>query len=189
MPERELLMQLDKETLVDLLEDAAKNWLAHDHLWFQAVEDQFGLDPALDVDRQVWKLFTQVEAKQIMRRLKIGPGGGIEALEKALRFRLYARINEQEIYQVDDRTLRFEMKECRVQSARERKGLPAFPCKSVGIVEYAYFAHSIDPRLKTEVIFCPPDLRPEGCYCTWQFNLQNEPIPVEAILPEGSVYG
>ena len=189
MPDREILMQFDKETLITMLEDAAKNWLAHDGLWFQAVEKEFGMDSALKMDRQAWKLFTQVEAKRIMARLGIEPNGGIEALDQALRFRLYARLNDQEIYRVDDRTLRFEMKECRVQAARERKGLPAFPCKSVGIVEYAYFAYAIDSRLKTEVIFCPPDLRPEGCYCTWQFTLQDEPVSAEDIVPEESVYG
>jgi len=189
MPERDFLLELDKETLVDLLENAAKNWLAHDGLWFQAVEKQFGMDAALKTAAQAWKVFTQLEAKRIMSQLGIEPGGGIDALDQALRYRLYARINDQEIYRVEDRTLRLEMKECRVQAARERKGLPDFPCKSVGIVEYAYFAHTIDPRLKTEVIFCPPDFRPEGCYCTWQFSLQDEPVPAEAVLPEDAVYG
>ena len=127
MPERDFLLELDKETLVDLLEDAAKNWLAHDGLWFQAVEKQFGMDAALKLDAQAWKIFTQLEAKRIMRQLEIEPGGGIDALDKALRYRQYARINDQEIYRVDDRTLRLEMKECRVQAARERKGLPDFP--------------------------------------------------------------
>ena len=189
MPERDFLLELDKETLVDMLEDAAKNWLAHDGLWFQAVEQAHGMESALELDRQAWKVFTQIEAKRIMHQLAVEPGGGVEVLEKALRFRLYARINEQEIYKVDDNTLRLEMKECRVQSARERKGLPDFPCKSVGIVEYAFFAHTIDPRLKTEVIFCPPDIRPEGCYCTWQFSLQEKPIPVDDVVPKKSIYG
>ena len=139
MPERDILLALDKETLVDLLEDAAKNWLAHDGLWFQAVEKEFGMDAALKLDAKAWKIFTQLEAKRIMHHLGIAPGGGIEALEQALQYRLYARINEQSMYRVDDRTLRFEMNACRVQTARERKGLPDFPCKSVGIVEYAYF--------------------------------------------------
>ena len=93
------------------------------------------------------------------------------------------------MYRVDEKTLRFEMKQCRVQVARERKGLPDFPCKSVGIVEYAYFAAAIDPRIRTEVLFCPPDIRPEGCYCSWQFTLEDQPIPAEEIVPEESVYG
>lgn len=189
MPERAELLQMDKEVLVDMLEDAAKNWLAHDGLWFQAVEKLVDMQTAIEADRQAWKIFTQIEAKRIMARHGIEPGGGIDALEKALRFRLYARINEQEIYRVDDKTLRFEMKQCRVQVARERKGLPDFPCKSVGIVEYAYFAVTVDPRIRTEVLFCPPDLRPEGCYCSWQFTLEDEAVPAEEIVPEESVYG
>ena len=52
MPERDFLLELDKETLVDLLEDAAKNWLAHDGLWFQAVEKAHGMEMALELDRQ-----------------------------------------------------------------------------------------------------------------------------------------
>ncbi|MBN2044218.1 MAG: hypothetical protein JW757_04285 [Anaerolineales bacterium] len=189
MPERDNLLALDKETLVDLLEDAAKNWLAHDGLWFQAVEKEFGMEAALKMDQRAWKIFTQLEAKRIMRRLNLQPGGGIDALDQALRYRLYARINEQEIYRSAPDVLRFEMKECRVQVARERKGLPDFPCKSVGMVEYAFFAHTIDPRIKTEVIFCPPDIRPEGCYCTWQFSLLADPIAPEDVLPDGSIYG
>ena len=33
MPNRDLLRQLSKDELIGLLEDAAKNWLAHDGLW------------------------------------------------------------------------------------------------------------------------------------------------------------
>ncbi len=189
MPERDYLLELDKETLVDLLEDAAKNWLAHDGLWFQAVEKEYGIEAALEMDRRAWKVFTQLEAKRIVKRLNLTENGGIEALDEALRYRLYARINDMEIYRSTPDTLRLEMKECRVQSARERKSLPDFPCKTVGIVEYAYFAYAIDPRLKTEVIFCPPDFRPEGCYCTWQFTLQEEPIAPDEVIPDGSIFG
>ena len=188
MPERAHLLELDKETLVDMLEDAAKNWLAHDGLWFQEVEKAYGMEAALELDTQAWKIFTQIEAKRIMRRLGLEPGGGIDALEQALRYRMYARINDQEIYRADSQTLRFEMKSCRVQVARERKGLPDFPCKTVGVVEYAYFAHTVDPRFKTEVIYCPPDIRPEGCYCTWQFTLQDAPVPEDEIVPDGGMY-
>jgi hypothetical protein len=71
------------------------------------------------------------------------------------------------------------MNDCRVQSARKRKGLDDFPCKLVGIAEYAYFAHTIDNRLRTQVISCPPDPHPEDYYCAWQFTLEDHPIPVE----------
>lgn len=177
MPERDLLLSLPKETLVDMLEDQAKNWLAHDGLWFQAVERQHGMEEAIKLDKEAWVKFTQIEAKRIMRRHGIGPGGGLAALKKALRFRLYARINEQSLIEEDSNHLRFEMNDCRVQSARKRKGLNDFPCKPVGIAEYAYFAHTIDPRIRTQVISCPPDPHPEEYYCAWQFTLEEDPIP------------
>ena len=182
MPDRSILQKLDKETLIDLLEDQAKNWLAHDGLWFQAVEQHFGMEAAIQLDTEAWKQFTQIEARRILQRLNLQPGGGLAALKTALQHRLYARINEQSLIQVDERTLRFEMNECRVQSARQRKGLPAFPCKAPGLVEYAYFAHTIDPRLRTRLIACPPDPHPEAFYCAWEFRLEEIPILETEIL-------
>jgi len=179
MPDRDLLNSLSKDTLIEMLEDSAKNWLAHDGLWFQAVERQYGMEKAIELDKEAWINFTQIEAKRIMRRHGIEPGGGIPALIKALQFRLYARINEQSLISVDEKTLRFEMNDCRVQSARKRKGLDDFPCKPVGIAEYAYFAHTIDPRIRTSVISCPPDPHPDDFYCAWHFNLEEKPIPIE----------
>ena len=182
MSDREILMTFSKEMLIDLLEDQAKNWLAHDGLWFQAVEKQYGMEKAIELDTEAWIRFTQIEAKRIMKRFDIQPRGGIPALEKALQFRLYARINEQSLIEIDQNTLRFEMNDCRVQSARKRKGLEDFPCKSVGIAEYTYFAHTIDNRIRTQVICCPPDSHPEEFYCAWQFTLEKESIPLEELV-------
>ena len=175
MPDREILRQHSKEELIDLLENAAKNWLAHDGLWFLAAEDAFDMETAIELDRRAWERFTVIEARRIMRFLGIEPGGGIPALKKALQYRLYARLNEQEIIDVDERTFVFRMNDCRVQSARKRKGLPDFPCKPVGLVEYGNFASAIDPRLQTECIACPPDPHPEDYWCAWKFTLAEEP--------------
>ena len=66
------------------------------------------------------------------------------------------------------------MDECRVQVARKRKGLDDYPCKSAGLVEYAYFARAFDARIKTECIGCPPDAHPDDWYCAWRFSLEAE---------------
>src|SRR5581483_10401483 len=64
-----------------------------------------------------------------------------ERFERALSLRLYAVINTQRTeWSEDRRRLRFSMDVCRVQDARRRKGLPDFPCKSVGIIEFETFA-------------------------------------------------
>jgi hypothetical protein len=163
---------MDKEQILGLVIDAAKNWLAHDGLWFQEVEKKFGMDAAIELDGNAWKTFTQIEAKRIMKRLDIKPGGGIPALIQALKFRLYAFINVQEIVEASDTHCIFRMNDCRVQSARKRKQLPDFPCKPVGILEYTYFAQTVDPRIETRCIACPPDAHPEDYYCCWEFTIK-----------------
>ena len=166
-----LLQDLSKEELIAIIVDDAKNWLAHDGLWFQAVDQQYGMETAIDIDRAAWEKFTVVEAKRIMLRLGLEPGGGIPALVECLKHRLYARLNLQESIEVTDTRAVFRMVDCRVQSARKRKGLPDFPCKSVGVVEYADFARTIDPRIETRCIACPPDQHPDDFWCAWEFVL------------------
>lgn len=163
-----------KEELLGLLEDASKNWLAHDGLWFRAVEDQYGIERAMELDKKVWEKFTVIEAKRIIKRLGLETEGGIPALTQALQFRLYAHINKQEIVEQSDTHCVFRMNKCRVQEARQRHGLPDFPCKSVGIVEYSGFAATIDPRIKTKCLVCPPDPHPHDVWCAWEFKLIKE---------------
>ncbi|MBD3290344.1 hypothetical protein GF337_16190 [candidate division KSB1 bacterium] len=160
-----------KDELFDLIVDSAKNWLAHDGLWFLAAEEKYGMEAAIELDREAWRKFTVIEAKRIMNRLGMQPGGGIPALITALDYRLYAYINEQKVEEVSEDRCVFKMKKCRVQTARKRKNLPDFPCKSVGIVEYRYFAETIDPRINTKCLTCPPDDHPEDYYCAWEFSI------------------
>ena len=93
------------------------------------------------------------------------------ALVEALTHRLYSRLNVQEVTELSGTRAVFVMRDCRVQSARQRKGLPDFPCKSVGIVEYSEFARAIDPRIRTRCIACPPDPHGAEYFCAWEFTL------------------
>jgi hypothetical protein len=166
------LKDLTKEELLELLRDGALNWLAHDGLWFRAAEERFGMEAAMDLDREAWRGFTVIEAKRIMKRLGLAPGGGIPALVRALGRRLYARINEQEVVEESPTRCVFRMRTCRVQEARKRQGLPDFPCKSVGVVEHGEFARTIDERIETTCLSCPPDPKPAEAWCVWEFRLK-----------------
>ena len=170
----EELLKLTKEELINYIEDLSKNWLAIDGTWFQTVEKEFGIEKAIELDVDQWKRFTVIEAKRIMKRFNIQEGGGIPALVKALNFRVYANINVQEIVKITDKRCVFRMNNCRVQYARNQGNLPDFPCKSVGLVEYGDFAKTIDPRIKTRCIACPPDPHPDEYYCAWEFSIENE---------------
>jgi len=156
------------------LVDFAKLWLAHDGLWFQAVEQKYGIKVAIELDKAAWGKFSPIEAKRIMKRLGLKEGGGIEALLTALGERLYERINEQKVVEADEEHAVFMMKACRVQDARHRKNMKPFPCKEVGIVEYSKFAETIDPRIKTKCVHCPPDEYNGEYWCLWEFSIDKK---------------
>lgn len=166
-----VLDTFSKETLIDLLEKLGINWLANDGIWFQAVETRFGMNDAKRCNDSCWTRYSPFEAERIKKILNLPENGGIPALQKALAFRMYALINEQSVEQVDENCIIFRMNKCRVQAARQRRGLPDYPCKSVGLVEYPYFASAIDKRIQTECIGCPPDPHPEDWFCAWKFTL------------------
>ena len=174
--------ELSREDLLKLVQLYAKNWLAHDGCWFLAAEEKLGMEAAIELDTKSWACFSPVEARRIMQTFDIPGEGGIDALDKALRYRLYAAVNQQESERVDERTLRFRMVECRVQQARQRKGLPLFPCKSVGLVEYTQFAHTVDPRIETTVVQAPPDAA-TSCYCEWEFRLPHTSEDERSVIP------
>ena len=163
--------KLSREELVKIIGNFAKNWLAHDGLWFQAVERKRGMDEAIETDAAAWERFSPIEAKRIKAFLELPERPGLEGLKEALEYRMYAVLNKQSSI-LEDGVLRFYMNDCRVQSARKRKGLPDFPCKPVGLVEYGTFAATIDPRIKTRCIACPPDDHPDEYFCGWEFTIE-----------------
>jgi hypothetical protein len=165
------LLDLSKDALNTLKENIALNWIANDGVWFQAVEFGRNMIDAKRCNDSCWAHFSPFEAWSIRRFLDLPPSPGLEGLKKALGFRLYATVNVQSAVEESPKSFVFQMNDCRVQSARKRKGLEDYPCKSVGMVEYPYFAESIDPRIKTECIGCPPDAHPNEWYCAWRFSI------------------
>ncbi|NYT07864.1 MAG: hypothetical protein GKC05_06385 [Methanomicrobiales archaeon] len=153
------------------LVDAAKNWLAMDGLWFLAVEGAFGLEKAMELDRKIWTDFSRIEAERIKKRLSLPEHGGLDALDSALRHRLHSLLNPFRIERPSGDTLCYFMLTCRTQDARERRDLPLFPCREVGLVEYSVFARTIDPRFETACIACPPDAGDREFSCGWRFTL------------------
>jgi hypothetical protein len=163
---------MSRDDLLRALEMFAKNWLAHDGCWFLAAEEQLGMEAAIELDTRSWERFAAAEARRIMTTFHIPQQGGLDALEKALGLRMYSVINAQRVeWSENKRCLRFFMDVCRVQETRRRKGLPDFPCKSVGTVEFEMFGRTIDSSIRTTCLHCPPEAE-EGKYCGWEFSME-----------------
>ena len=165
------LTSLSRESLLALMDSVSANWLVNDGVWFQAVEFAHGMNDAKRCNDSAWAQFSPFEAWSIKQFLDMPKRPGLEGLKKALGFRVYANINVQSIVDEVSDSFVFQMNDCRVQSARKRKGLDDYPCKTGGLVEYTYFARSIDDRITTECIGCPPDEHPEEWYCAWRFKI------------------
>ncbi|MGE5198225.1 MAG: DUF6125 family protein [Rhodospirillaceae bacterium] len=162
---------LDRAGLLRSLGVFASNWLAHDGCWFLAAEERFGMETAIELDAASWRRFAAAEARRIMSAFGIPAGGGMESLRRALAYRMYSFINPWRAeFSADGSRLRFFMEACRVQDTRHRKGLPDFPCKSVGQVEFETFARTVDPRIETTCLHCPPDAGAHG-HCGWEFSI------------------
>ena len=167
----DFLSQLSREQLIELIDIYSKNWLAMDGVWFQSVERKLGMDEAMYHDAEAWKRFTVIEAKRIREFLGLEDHPGIAGLEKALRLRFYANINEDKI-EIDGNVLVYTAVNCRVQTARARKGLEFHPCRQVGIIEYSEFARTIDDRFSCECLSCYQQITDPECCCKWKFTLQ-----------------
>ena len=124
-------------------------------------------------DEEAWKRFTVIEAKRIKEFLKLPENPGLDGLEQALHYRFYGNLNEHECIHEGNRLV-YRNRDCRVQTARSRKGMPYHPCKSVGIYEYSGFAATIDARIKCRCLSCFPDCTESPDGCVWEFYLEEE---------------
>lgn len=168
------LEELTKEQLEELVRIYARNLLALDGVWFQSVERGRGMDEAMAHDCAVWRRFTETEARRIKTFLGLPERPGLDGLEQALAFRFAALANRRTECRRAGDALEFRVVDCRVQSARTRRGLPLHPCKPVGENEYAYFARVIDDRIGCEAVSCFPDMTEPDCACAWRFRLEKE---------------
>lgn len=165
------MTSLNRDTLDELKKTMALNWLANDGVWFQAVEFAENMSLAKACNDKAWSYFSPFEALRIKNLLGLETNPGLDGLKKALQFRLYADVNKQSIANETETSFDFFMNECRVQLARKRKGFDDYPCKSAGIIEYTTFAQTIDSRINTKVIGCPPDKHPDEWFCGWHFYI------------------
>lgn len=166
----DVLEDLSHDKLLALVRMYAKNAIALDGVWFQAVEHAEGMVAAMRFDIEAWDRFGRTEGRRIKKLLALGEHPGLEGLAAALPFRFQSTANEYSVTREADAVI-YRIEACRVQKARERKGLGFHPCKEVGVVEHPSFARAIDDRVVCTCESCYPDVADETCSCAWRFTL------------------
>ncbi len=164
------LESLSEETLLKVIKMYSRNWLTIDGLWFQGVEDEYGLDAALKIDLKVWERQSLIEARRIKETLNL-TGEGPRAVMQAFNFlTAMPSFALPEYEEKNSGGLVVSFPHCPVQETRLRQGRGEFPCKPVGITQFSGFAEVIDPRVKVKCLFCPPDPHPEDIWCKWELT-------------------
>jgi len=93
----------------DVLKEYFKrSYFAVDGLWFMKVEDVYGFDKALKIDKSVWEVLPKIQARKVRELLSIS-GEGIEPLFSALRLKLEA---EDYRYHMDQKAGVIEITDC-----------------------------------------------------------------------------
>ena len=165
------LMDIPKNKLVELLLTHIRNVWTEDGLYFLGIEKRFSTEAAIEIDREVWAVMGKIEARRAKEAMEI-TGDDIPTLFEVLKHTTWLLEFENKEYELEDNRLIIRNTKCRVQEARVKKGLGEFSCKPVRTGFLNNFVKEINPNIKVNCNVCPPDEHPKNVFCEWEFSLK-----------------
>ncbi len=166
-----MLKEISRDRLLDLFALHIRNIWRVDGLYFLGIEERFGTEAATEIDATCWKVMGKIEARALRKILgveKINPESFIHLL-RSTSWALDVIGKEDEVS--EDRVV-FRVTDCGTQNTRRRKELSVFPCKKVRYGYLEAFAKELDPGIEMTCRVCPPDERPPGVWCEWEFKFK-----------------
>ena len=142
---------MDSMSSEQIAEYFHRSYKAVDGLWFMKVEEKYGFDTALQIDKEVWKVMPKIQARMVKSMLKIDKGE--IALLKSLKTKLSLEGFKFKVEQGEN-GFRIRVSDCpwhnlMVKSGREK--ISAKVGTTICNVEYSVWASEFDENMQFRI--------------------------------------
>lgn len=167
---------LSKKALIRLLNEFGRAYIAIDGFWFTLVENEFGIDKAMELDTAIWAKYIPPWTTPRFRKALDIPGNNVETL-----FKLMQNLPDAtaDLYEYT-----FDLKNpnhgiwtcirCPGLSFFERKQRPEriMPvCHELEPASMRAYAALINPDMVVTPLKLPPRKSPDEISCQWEFKV------------------